>query len=204
MERISPQSPSQTAGFTLLEILVVMVIIASLLVFAADGIHSSTTSLRLQGSAEAIRALAAQARQRAATTGHSHELRLYRWQQDETARFAWHLHELTGDGPATPTGHSVMLDESLLLVPELSSFFANGLPVQSGARPGNMPGAPSAQYVAITVHPSGATDLPEQPPIHHITFASREALAQSLPPKDFVTLVFEQSVLSVTLHRPGL
>ncbi len=203
MERIKHPNNQRAAGFTLVEVLAVIAIMAALLSLAVHSAGSSAASLRLQGSAEAISALAAQARQRATTTGLSHELRLYQWRQDGEPRFAWHLYEVTAAGEAQLTGQRVLMDESIRLVPGLSSLFTSGLTVRQGEPPGLLQGIDGARYVSITVHPSGATDLPEHPRAPHVSFATREALARSDEPADFVMLVFEPRTLSVSLHRPG-
>lgn len=194
-------------AFSLIELMVTMAIAAMLIGLTAMSLTGGSAGLQLQGAADVASAIFAQARQLSASTNQTHELRLYRWEEDFDSRFGFFIHRVESDGSATFTGECHVADPSTQLSSDLSSIFDDGvLSEQHGKPPARIATLSNARFVRIEIHPSGMTNLNaslEDGGACYFTLTTRGEMSRAGGPRNFVMLVIDPSNASVRALRPS-
>ncbi len=210
MELVTQQPQKQRNihhAFSLIELMVTMSIAAILIGLTAMSLTGGNASLQLLGAADATSAIFAQTRQLSASTNHTHELRLYRWEENAENRFGFFIHRVDSDGTATFTGESYIADSSTQLSTDLSSVFSDDALIE---QPGNPPTKGSAiskaRFVRIEIHPSGMTNLNAaraDGEACYLSLTTRSEIERSGALHNFVMLVIDPSNASVKVLRPS-
>ncbi len=185
---------NKNRGFTLVEILVVMVIIA-LLFGLALGINSTgIESARLVGDAEKLVSQLSLGQQIAISENRPVEVRFFKFiakdrPGDRPQYLAYQLWRIQNDGSdAEPVDNPMRLNDGIVISAktEYSSILA--LPSQDG----EVNASEKAQYVAFQFLPSGETNLPPESTSGgkhwFVTFFFVQDELGSGVPKDFVTV----------------
>ena len=151
-------------GFTLVEILVVLVIVALLFGLALGLNSTGIESARLVGDAEKLVSQLSLGQQIAISENRPVEVRFFKFiakdrPGDSSQYLAYQLWRIQNDGSdAEPVDNPIRLNDGIVISanPEYSSILS--LPSQDG----ELNADERAQYVAFQFLPSGETNLPPQ------------------------------------------
>jgi uncharacterized protein (TIGR02596 family) len=208
MEPANIDAPTRRqSAFSLIELLVTMTLAGILLGITASSLNHGSASLQLKGAADSVVSIVAQARQMAAASNVTHELRIYRWTEDADSRLGFFIYRSSPSAEADFTGEQHVCDASTQIWPTLSSLFSGTPPEQTGQPPAKGHLISNSRYIAIQVHPSGRTNLPS-PPVEgneaHLSLTTQAELWREGGPKNFVTLVIDHRNATTRLFTPAL
>ena len=203
----NPIAISGRRGFTLIELMVTMAIAVTLIGLAARSLNHGSASLQLRAAADSVVAIVAQARQMAATTNVTHELRICQWQEGLDHRVGLFIYRAATVDEAQFTGERHLCDPSTRVWPTLSPLLSEATTSSSVHPP--IGGGPfiDCRCATLRIHPSGRMDLPA--PLAgtgttHLSLTTEPELMRKAGPRHFVTVEIHSASGMAHLLRPGI
>lgn len=205
MKTLRVSRPSGITGFTLIEMLVVIVILGALIAVSAPAIDGILQASRLSSAADDVRNFLSSAQQLAVAQNVEVEVRLYEsvsgTAADDTPRvrtlqtLALRTHDVGTVGDYKPEGAVLKLDDPLIISGEtqLSSLLGRTFKTADAAADG--------RYTAFHFFPDGSTDLPPTQP-WFLTVLETKSAPQSGAPANFVTIQLHPTSGKLRTFRP--
>ena len=210
-------------GFTLIEMMVVVAMIALIVAAMAPQVFSTLVSTRLTSAGESLSGQISLARQMAISGNHSVEVRFYQYEDpeapgSESAYKAIAIMRASSSGGAAAPGENLRqltdtfyLPSGIVLgsAPELSPLLASGtIPTQVDSER-IIKRSPTARYKAFLLRSDGSTNLEQlmgsgfNPNMAYLTLGEERALegAKSIP-SNFFAVQIDPSTGRTTTYRP--
>jgi len=194
-----------TAGFTLIEMLVVIVILGLLIAISAPGIDGILRSTRLSAAADDVRNFLSSAQQLAVAQNVEVEVRLYESVSgtavDDTPRvrrlrtLVLRTSDMGVEGDYKPEGVALKLDDSMAISSETQLTSLLGRAFKSAGT--NEEG----RYVSFHFFPDGSTDLPSTQ-AWFLTILEAKHASQQNAPANFVTIQVHPTSGKLRTFRP--
>lgn len=212
MKASSAASPRARAapGFSLVEMLLVVTVVAMLLGVAGYGLKNSWRSQQIGASAASLAQALAFAQSTAIKQNRPVQVRIYKFQDGDLATDAVHFRafQLVSAEPDPAGGN-----DKLALITELQKF--EGTTVMSKDRKystilatekimsgGSNPGGESLSYVVVEFRPNGSTNLESHPSDPWTLTLLSDFFAENNAdlPKDARTLIIDPDTGMVSVH----
>jgi uncharacterized protein (TIGR02596 family) len=191
--------PVRERAFTLLELLVVMGIMALLIGMVGQGLSSGSAAMQLAGAADATSAIFSQARQLAASTNQTHELRLCSWEANGEDHLGLFIYRTKVEGEAEFTGEFHLFNPPVCLASRMTTLFDGPLPVLAAGPPVKQVEATNSRQVIIHMHPSGTTNLGDGE--HCLTLTTLTEERRHDGPKNFVMMLINPQNATLQVLR---
>lgn len=195
-------SISRHRGFSLIELLVVISILALLMAVAFPAIQSSIAGSRLTTAGQMLADQLNLARQEAVTRNRDVQVRLIWLAPDAKGGGALQLYSADPKNLSAlqPIGKMTLLPDRVVISPQkkLSPLLTNPATAQATA---DFPGRGALSYYAIRFRPDGGTNLAFNSPENYLTLTA-EAEAGQTPPANYVAIQVDPANGRTRLYRP--
>lgn len=214
----SPPSPFQRhalAGFTLLELLIVIVILGILMTASVPAVDGALRASRLTSTGDNLRNYLANAQQLAITRNIEVEVRIFRSldiaagdTEPRARRLEVHTLQASdtdagtgsgaGAGRYVPEGSPLLVEGSLAIstLPKFSSLL--GRPFKQADADN---GGATTSYISFHFYPDGSTDLPAGQP-WFLTLMEERYVTRTTAPANFYTVQVHASSGKIRTFRP--
>lgn len=218
-ERIFRKHPQVYAGFTLIEMMVVVAVIALLTISVAPMVFDTMTATRITSAGETLAAQISLGRQLAVSGNQDVEVRFYEYEdvnEPGSGRVVHAVVLMRSAGNFTPGANGAVLAQQLTD----TFYLPSGIVVASGAKlspplyrlPANqdreniIKKSGSATYRAFHFYPDGSTDLPQNSiPANQSYFTVGEArlmASGNAIPKNFYAVQVDPNTGRTVTYRP--
>lgn len=205
-EHRSPRSFVPLRGFSLIEIMVVLSIVALMLALAGPGFIPVMQARSLTSAADELEQALAEARQVAMTEDIVVEVEFLGYQREENNRglefAAYRFWKLMPNGERRDYGPIHKLESSFVFLNQLSTLLRDGAAeTETGKIPNQISG--SVSMVRFAFFPNGETNLPEREDEDnwHITIGHTKDSLTNLP-NNFIVFQINQTNSHVTRLQP--
>jgi uncharacterized protein (TIGR02596 family) len=199
-------------GFTLVEILVVVAIIAIVATLVVPAVVSMTGGSQLKSATQKIVATLDLAHSAAVTRDQSMEIRFYSYPDPNSPASAFQyralqIFQITDSGVPSPLNAVVTLPTGIVVdsgtgSPLLSSLFSS-LPITTGSSLGPIPAVgTNYQEVSFRFLPNGGTNLAATTQWYLTLRKSNTPPVNNLPPADYVAIQIDPINGITTQYRP--